>query len=86
MWFPEHLTSEHIPRHARIVTVVNEFINQISCETNKFAPYTLLIAKDKMKAFAESGKIDAELLDTLYKRLGGISELPASITSVLLAE
>lgn len=84
--FPEHLTSEHIPRHARIVTVVNEFINQISCETNKFAPDTLLIAKDKMKALAENGKIDAGLLDTLYKRLGGISELLASITSVLLAE
>ena len=84
--FPEHLTSEHIPRHARIVTVVNEFINQISGESEKFAPDTLLIARGKMKALAENGKIDAELLDTLYKRLGGISELLAFITSVLLSE
>lgn len=83
--FPAHLTSGHIPRHARIVTVVNEFINQISCETKKFAPDSLLSAKDKMKALVENGKIDAELLHTLYKRLGGISELLSSITSVLLS-
>lgn len=45
--FLAHLTSAQIPRHARIVTVVNEFINQISCESDKFAPDTLLIAREK---------------------------------------
>lgn len=83
--FPAHLTSEHIPRHACIVMVVNEFINQISNETQKFAPESLLNARSKMSALMENGKIDAEILDTLYKRLGGISELLAFITSILLS-
>lgn len=83
--FPAHLTSGHIPRHARIVTVVNEFINQISTETHKFAPGVLLSAKDRMNALTVRGKIDAEILDTLYKRLGVISELLASITTILLS-
>lgn len=82
---PAHLTSKHIPRHARIVMVVNEFINQISNETQKFAPESLLNARSKMSALMENGKIDAEILDTLYKRLGGISELLAFITSILLS-
>lgn len=83
--FPVQRTSEHIPRHARIVTVVNEFINQISTETKKFSSESLLSARDKMSAFAENGKIDTEILDMLYKRLGGISGMLASITAILLS-
>lgn len=83
--FPAHLTSEQIPRHARIVTVVNEFINQMSNETQKFAPASLLNVRDKMNILTENRKIDAEILDTLYKRLMEISELITSITSILLS-
>ena len=83
--FPAHLMFGHIPRHARIVTVVNEFMNQISTETQKFASESLLRARDNMDVLKNSGKIDAEILDMLYKRLGGISELLTSITSVLLS-
>lgn len=83
--FPAHLMFGHIPRHARIVTVVNEFMNQISTETQKFASESLLRARDNIDVLKNSGKIDAEILDMLYKRLGGISELLTSITSVLLS-
>lgn len=82
---PLHLTSGQIPRHARIVAVVNEFMNQISTETQKFASESLSRARDKMSILVNTGKIDAEILDTLYRRLGEISELLASITSVLLS-
>jgi len=83
--FPAHLMYEYIPRHARVVAAVNEFINRISNETGKFSPESLSNARDKMRALTKSGKIDAEILGMLYKRLGRISELLVSITSVLLS-
>lgn len=83
--FPAHLISKHIPRHTRIVTVVNEFVNQLSNETQKFASDSLLRVRKKMSVLIETGKIDNEILEMLYKRLGVISELLSSITSILLS-
>jgi len=60
-------------------------MNQISTETQKFASESLLRARDNMDVLKNNGKIDAEILDMLYKRLGGISKLLTSITSVLLS-
>ena len=78
---PAHLDSDHIPKHVRIITVVNEFVNQISNETQRFSLDSLSNTKGKMNALIKNGKIDAEILEVLYKRFGEISGLLESIKS-----
>lgn len=79
--FPSHLGSEQIPRHTRIITVVNEFLNHISYETQSFSPESLLNAGNEMNTLMENGKLDAEIMEMFYKRLGEISGLMESVTS-----
>lgn len=79
--FPSHLISEQIPRHTRIITVVNEFLNHISYEKWRFSPESLLNAGDKMNTLMENRRLDAEIMEMFYKRLEEISGLMESVTS-----